>query len=77
MDSEIKVPLIMQLRTYLCNHIDVAEQHHYNNNVQESLVTPLTLIYNKYLKEGILPDSWKEATVVRRVPRELLAIINQ
>ena len=33
-------------------------------NVQESLVTPLTLIYDKSLKEGILPDSWKEATVV-------------
>ena len=25
-------------------------------NIRESLVTPLTLIYDKSLKEGILPD---------------------
>ena len=25
---------------------------------------PLTLIFNKSLSEGVLPDSWKEAEVV-------------
>ena len=33
-------------------------------NIRESLVAPLTLIYDKSLKDGILPDCWKEATVV-------------
>ena len=33
-------------------------------NIRESLVVPLTLIYDKSLKDGILPDCWKEATVV-------------
>ena len=33
-------------------------------NIQESLVAPLTLIYDKSLKNGILPDCWKKATVV-------------
>jgi len=27
-------------------------------------VVPLTLIYDKSLKDGLLPDSWKKATVV-------------
>ena len=33
-------------------------------NIQESLVAPLTLIYNKSLKDGILPDCWRKATIV-------------
>ena len=33
-------------------------------NIRESLVAPLTLIYDKSLKDGILPDCWKNATVV-------------
>ena len=33
-------------------------------NIQENLVAPLTLIYDKSLKDGILPDCWKKATVV-------------
>ena len=33
-------------------------------NIWENLVAPLTLIYDKSLKDGILPDCWKKATVV-------------
>ena len=33
-------------------------------NIRENLVAPLTLIYDKSLKDGILLDCWKEATVV-------------
>ena len=28
---------------------------------QEQLVRPLTIILNKSLSEGVVPDSWKEA----------------
>ena len=31
---------------------------------QEQLVRPLTMIFNKSLKEGVVPNSWKEAEVV-------------
>ena len=31
---------------------------------QEQLVGPLTIIFNKSLSEGVVPDSWKEAEVV-------------
>ena len=31
---------------------------------QEQLVRPLTIIFNKSLSEGVVPDSWKEAEVV-------------
>ena len=31
---------------------------------QEQLVRPLTIIFNKSLIEGVVPDSWKEAEVV-------------
>ena len=32
--------------------------------ILESLVVPLTLLYNKSLKQGILPGTWKEAIVI-------------
>ena len=32
--------------------------------ISESLVVRLTLLYNKSLKQEILPDTWKEAIVV-------------
>ena len=31
---------------------------------QEQLVRPLTIIFNKSLSEGVVPDSWKETEVV-------------
>ena len=31
---------------------------------QEQCVRPLTIIFNKSLREGVVPDTWKEAEVV-------------
>ena len=33
-------------------------------NVRHSIITPITLIFDQSLKEGCLPGSWREATVV-------------
>ena len=32
--------------------------------ISDSLVVRLTLLYNKSLNQGILPDAWKEAIVI-------------
>ena len=32
--------------------------------ISDSLVVPLTLLYNKSLNQGIIPGTWKEATVI-------------
>ena len=46
---------------------------------QEQLVRPLTIIFNKSLSEGVVPDSWKEAEVVpifKKGKRDYLLLLN-
>ena len=47
-------------------HINLVDQYHpyVLHAILDSLVVPLTLLYNKSLNQGIIPGTWKEATVI-------------